>query len=54
MSYAAYVAAAYAVFIAVLLWDYVDARLRIRRQLRASGRAGVPAAHRAQPLVPRR
>ncbi|MCW5581448.1 MAG: heme exporter protein CcmD [Luteimonas sp.] len=35
MSYAGYVAAAYAVFAVVLLWDFVAPRLRIARVLRA-------------------
>lgn len=34
MSYAGYVAAAYAVFVVVLLWDAVAPLLRIRRTLR--------------------
>ena len=34
MSYAGYVAAAYAVFVVVLLWDLIAPLLRIRRTLR--------------------
>lgn len=34
MNYAGYVAAAYAVFVAVLLWDLILPMLRIRRTLR--------------------
>ena len=34
MSYAGYVIAAYAVFAAVLLWDFVAPRIRIARLLR--------------------
>lgn len=34
MSYAGYVAAAYAVFVIVLLWDLIAPLLRIRRTLR--------------------
>ena len=36
MSYQAYVIGAYAVFAAVLSWDYVVPRLQLRRQLRAA------------------
>ena len=36
MSYQAYVVAAYAVFAAVLLWDYLVPRLQLRQQLRAA------------------
>jgi heme exporter protein D len=35
MSYAGYVVAAYAVFAAVLLWDFVAPRIRIAQVLRA-------------------
>ena len=35
MSYLEYVIAAYAVFVAVLLWDFVSPRIRIARLLRA-------------------
>jgi heme exporter protein D len=35
MNYAGYVAAAYAVFIVVLLWDLILPMLRIRRTLRS-------------------
>ena len=35
MSYAGYVTAAYAVFAAVLLWDFVAPRIRIAQVLRA-------------------
>jgi heme exporter protein D len=34
MNYAGYVAAAYAVFVIVLGWDFVATQLQIRRQLR--------------------
>ena len=34
MNYAGYVAAAYAVFVVVLLWDLIAPLLRIRRTLR--------------------
>ncbi len=34
MTYVAYVAAAYAVFVVVLLWDLIAPLLRIRRTLR--------------------
>ncbi|MDN5782798.1 MAG: heme exporter protein CcmD [Luteimonas sp.] len=36
MSYQGYVTAAYLVFAAVLLWDYVAPRIRIRQLLRAT------------------
>ena len=36
MSYQNYVFGAYAVFAAVLLWDFVVPRLQIRRELRAA------------------
>ena len=36
MSYLNYVIGAYAVFVAVLLWDFVVPRLQIRRELRAA------------------
>jgi heme exporter protein D len=36
MSYLEYVVAAYAVFVAVLLWDFVAPRLQLRRELRAA------------------
>ena len=36
MSYLNYVIGAYAVFVAVLLWDFVVPHLQIRRELRAA------------------
>ena len=36
MSYLNYVIAAYAVFAAVLLWDFVAPRLQVRQQLRSA------------------
>ena len=36
MSYAGYVIAAYAVFAAVLAWDFIAPRLQLRQQLRAA------------------
>ena len=36
MTYLTYVVAAYAVFAAVLLWDYVSPRLQLRQQLRVA------------------
>ena len=36
MSYQGYVIAAYAVFVALLAWDYVAPRLQVMRQLRAA------------------
>lgn len=44
MTYAGYVLAAYLVFTAVLLWDFVAPRIRTRRLLRA---ARLLAARRA-------
>jgi heme exporter protein D len=44
MSYAGYVAAAYLVFAAMLLWDYVAPRMRVRQLLRGVRRL---AARRA-------
>ena len=52
MNYAGYVTAAYAVFAAVLLWDFVAPRIRIAQVLRAvrllakreAARSGAPAA----------
>jgi len=48
MNYLPYVIGAYAVFAAVLLWDFVVPRLQIRRQLR---QARQRAARRA-PAAP--
>lgn len=36
MTYLDYVVGAYAVFAAVMLWDFVVPRLQIRRELRAA------------------
>ncbi len=36
MSYFGYVAGAYAVFAAVLAWDFLSPRLQVRRELRAA------------------
>jgi heme exporter protein D len=51
VSYLAYVVAAYAVFAAVLLWDFVSPRLQLRRALRAvrlrAARAVATPAHDA-------
>ena len=44
MSYAGYVLAAYLLFVAVLLWDFIAPRIRTRRLLRA---ARLLAARRA-------
>lgn len=44
MSYAGYVTAAYLVFAAMLLWDYVAPRIRVRQLLRGARRL---AARRA-------
>ena len=40
MSYLGYVIAAYAVFLVVLLWDVLAARLQVRRALRQARGAG--------------
>lgn len=48
MTYAGYIAAAYAVFVVVLLWDAIAPLLRIRRTLRnVSLRAKRSAAKQA-------
>ncbi|HST46049.1 MAG TPA: heme exporter protein CcmD [Luteimonas sp.] len=44
MSYAGYVAAAYGVFVVVLLWDFVATRVRLRRLLHAATLAGTRRA----------
>ncbi len=44
MSYLNYVIAAYAVFVIVLGWDFVAARLQIRRELRNARRRAVRKA----------
>jgi len=36
VSYREYVIAAYAVFVVILLWDWVSPRLQIRRAVRAA------------------
>lgn len=36
MSYQNYVVSAYAVFVVVLLWDWVSPRIQLRQQLRAA------------------
>lgn len=46
MSYSEYVIAAYAVFAAVLAWDYLAPRLAIARQLRAARRLAARKAGR--------
>jgi heme exporter protein D len=46
MSYQNYVIAAYAVFAVVLGWDFVAARLQIRRELRAARRRAAREAPR--------
>ena len=53
MNYQAYVIAAYAVFAAVLLWDYVVPRLQLRQQLRAARlRVTRPRAATPDPTAP--
>ena len=46
MSYREYVIAAYAVFAAMLVWDYAAPRLAIARQLRAARRLAARKAAR--------
>lgn len=46
MNYQNYVIAAYAVFAAVLGWDFLAARLQIRRELRAARRRAAREASR--------
>ena len=46
MSYREYVIAAYAVFAAVLAWDYLAPRLAVSRQLRAARRLAARRAAR--------
>ena len=50
MSYQNYVVGAYAVFAAVLLWDFVVPRLQIRRELRAARLRKARDAKRAKPM----
>lgn len=50
MSYAKYVAMAYAVFAVVMLWDFVVPRLQLRQQLRDARRRAARSAHAAMPL----
>lgn len=46
MSYRDYVIAAYAVFVGVLLWDFLAPRIAIRQQLRAARARAARAASR--------
>ena len=46
MNYLSYVVGAYAVFVVVLLWDFIVPRLQIRRQLRQA-RSRVARARQA-------
>ena len=50
MSYQNYVIGAYAVFVVVLLWDFVVPRLQIRRELRAAKLRKAREAKRAEPV----
>ena len=50
MSYQNYVIGAYAVFAAVLLWDFVVPRLQIRRELRAAKLRKAREAKCAKPM----
>lgn len=49
MSYRDYVIAAYAVFAAAMLWDYIAPRLQIRAALRAVRQRAARAAARTTP-----
>ncbi|MGY4516364.1 heme exporter protein CcmD [Lysobacter sp. HA18] len=49
MTYANYVAAAYAVFAVVLGWDFLSTRVQIIRHLRAAKRRESRDAARARP-----
>ena len=46
MSYQNYVIAAYAVFVAGMLWDWLSPKLQIRQQLRAAALRAARAATR--------
>ena len=48
MSYQGYVIAAYAVFVVVLLWDWLSPRLQVRAQLRAARLRAARAGRAAQ------
>ena len=50
MSYLSYVSAAYAVFVLVLLWDFVAPRLHIRRELRAARMRAARDGKRSAPV----
>ncbi|GAB3516365.1 heme exporter protein CcmD [Pseudoxanthomonas daejeonensis] len=49
MSYLPYVIGAYALFVAVFLWDFLAPRLQVRRELRA---ARLRAARERKPVDP--
>ena len=50
MSYQNYVIGAYAVFAAVLLWDFAAPHLQVRRELRAARLRKSREAKRSEPL----
>lgn len=50
MSYKEYVIAAYAVFAAVLAWDYISSQLDIARQLRTAQRLAARRQSRSAPV----
>ena len=50
MTYVEYVTGAYAVFAAVMLWDFVVPHLQIRRELRAARLRKARDAKRAKPM----
>jgi heme exporter protein D len=52
VSYAGYVVAAYAVFAAVLAWDWLSPRLQLRRELRAARLRAARGTSRPAPGAP--
>jgi heme exporter protein D len=52
VNYLPYVIAAYAVFAAVMLWDYLVPRLQLRRQLRDARLRGARRRNRQAPPAP--
>lgn len=48
----AYVIAAYAVFVVVLLWDLIAGRWQVRRALKTARRAGCVSASARCPAMP--
>ena len=52
MSYQNYVIAAYAVFVAGMLWDWLSPKLQIRQQLRAAALRAARAATKSTDARP--